>query len=65
LLPLAAGNVAGHLVWSSPSRIFASPGLIDTALTFTSAVPPAGPGPADVIAFELELWHQNTPHLSD
>src|SRR5918996_3692627 len=41
-LPSPDGNVAGHLARRSPSRIFASPGLIDAALTLTSTCP--GPG---------------------
>ena len=41
-LPSPHGNVDGHRSASAPSRIFASPGLIDGGPTLTSSSP--GPG---------------------
>src|SRR6266436_2445224 len=41
-LPSPDGNIAGKRACSEPSRIFASPGLMPAALTWTSTCP--GPG---------------------
>src|SRR6202453_1851639 len=43
-LPSPDGKVAGHILSSKPSRIFASPGLMPAALTWTSTSPAAGTG---------------------
>ena len=54
-LPWPDGNVAGHLECSRPARIFASPGLIPAALTWTSTCPAPGAGRGTSTTFRTSI----------